>query len=301
MTYCEFCGEEIGYLPFKCKYCGGNFCQLHRLPENHECTFEIKDGPLIIGTVGQKDSKSGRLAKTSKEFKKYMKRQDKQKKISNRNFDGYSSRISRISGTSFLVITILILSLASLAYPLYLNLSSLSFLNFYIWTYFTSLFVSYTSDYFGLFFLIILILFFNIMIRNIEQSFGTKFLLRLYFFCAFLTGLFYFILWILMQLLYLPYGIIITIPFGLASGALIGVISFIIFLNIDKEMTFLIFFFPVRMKGKSIIILLILINLIPGLLFAIENIIYLLIYLPDLGGILASYLVYYFRFKRRQI
>lgn len=41
MEYCEFCGEELGYLPFKCKHCNGNYCSKHRLPENHECTFEI--------------------------------------------------------------------------------------------------------------------------------------------------------------------------------------------------------------------------------------------------------------------
>jgi hypothetical protein len=301
MTYCEHCGEQISYLPFKCKYCGGNFCQKHRLPENHDCAFELKNVPLVSGTLGQKNLKLSGSTKTSKDFKKYMKRQDKQKRKPMINFDSYASRLGRISGTSFLIIMILIFSLASLAYPLYLNLSSYSFLNFYIWTFFTSLFVSYTSDFFGLFFLIILILFFNIMIRNIEHAFGTTFLLRLYFLCALVTGGIYFILWVLIQLLYLPLGIIITVPFGLASGALIGVISFIIFLNIDKEMTFLIFIIPIRMKGKTIITLLILLNLIPGLLFAIGSIVYLIIYLPDLGGILASYLVYYFRFKKRKI
>ncbi|MFX1358376.1 MAG: AN1-type zinc finger domain-containing protein, partial [Promethearchaeota archaeon] len=47
MTYCEHCGVEIGYLPFKCKYCGGTFCKKHRLPENHQCTFELKHTPVV--------------------------------------------------------------------------------------------------------------------------------------------------------------------------------------------------------------------------------------------------------------
>jgi membrane associated rhomboid family serine protease len=33
---CDVCGEEVT-LPFRCKYCGGNFCTEHRLPENHDC------------------------------------------------------------------------------------------------------------------------------------------------------------------------------------------------------------------------------------------------------------------------
>jgi membrane associated rhomboid family serine protease len=36
MTICEKCGKEVA-LPFKCSYCGGNFCSDHRLPENHDC------------------------------------------------------------------------------------------------------------------------------------------------------------------------------------------------------------------------------------------------------------------------
>jgi Zn-dependent protease len=32
------CGtEEV--LPFKCRYCGGMFCSVHRLPPNHNCVF----------------------------------------------------------------------------------------------------------------------------------------------------------------------------------------------------------------------------------------------------------------------
>jgi len=34
---CEKCGVDID-LPFKCSYCGRNFCVEHRLPEGHECS-----------------------------------------------------------------------------------------------------------------------------------------------------------------------------------------------------------------------------------------------------------------------
>ena len=33
---CQECGQET-YLPFQCQYCGGQFCNVHRLPENHLC------------------------------------------------------------------------------------------------------------------------------------------------------------------------------------------------------------------------------------------------------------------------
>lgn len=35
---CYYCGKPIGKdLPFFCKFCGGKFCEEHRLPEDHEC------------------------------------------------------------------------------------------------------------------------------------------------------------------------------------------------------------------------------------------------------------------------
>lgn len=34
---CDFCGEEIEEIPFKCKYCGLTLCSNCRLPESHYC------------------------------------------------------------------------------------------------------------------------------------------------------------------------------------------------------------------------------------------------------------------------
>ena len=33
---CQACTQEV-QLPFRCPYCGGQFCSAHRLPENHAC------------------------------------------------------------------------------------------------------------------------------------------------------------------------------------------------------------------------------------------------------------------------
>ena len=33
---CQVCNQET-LLPFRCPYCGGQFCSAHRLPENHAC------------------------------------------------------------------------------------------------------------------------------------------------------------------------------------------------------------------------------------------------------------------------
>jgi len=36
MPPCDTCGKNVS-LPFHCQYCGGNFCDEHRLPPNHAC------------------------------------------------------------------------------------------------------------------------------------------------------------------------------------------------------------------------------------------------------------------------
>lgn len=36
MVKCDICGKDVT-LPYRCKYCGGTFCDEHRLPENHDC------------------------------------------------------------------------------------------------------------------------------------------------------------------------------------------------------------------------------------------------------------------------
>jgi len=36
MPRCDTCGKTVS-LPFPCPYCGGNFCDEHRLPPNHAC------------------------------------------------------------------------------------------------------------------------------------------------------------------------------------------------------------------------------------------------------------------------
>ncbi|GAI89172.1 unnamed protein product, partial [marine sediment metagenome] len=188
MGFCEHCGEPINYLPFKCKYCGGVYCKKHRLPENHECTFEIKHGPIIPLNLREGPSKRVNSHRAPREFKKYIKRQEKHKQRTIKHYESYDNKTTKTNSTTYLIIAILIMSIASMVmgYPLslILTLSSYSFLELYLWTFITSLFVSYTSDLFGLFFLFILILFFYMIIKNIERIFGKKFLLQLYFICA---------------------------------------------------------------------------------------------------------------------
>ncbi len=309
MPNCDYCQEEIGYLPFRCKYCGGIYCKNHRLPENHECTFQMLQKPIETQKpkplYPQSSQKSEEITKFEKaelrRQKRYAKQQEKQRARARSPYAGVrappqSYPFQRRNVSIYLLLVIFITSIVALVFPNYLCLSSYTILNFYVWTLITSLFVSYSSSYIGILFLLILVLIFYSIIKNLELTFGTRFLLTLYLVCALGSAIVYFLIWFGLSYITNPYDIPVA---GLAIGALMGMICFMIYFNMNQEMTFLFFFIPIRMRGKILIWLLILINLIPGLLFALFSPLYLAIYIPDLGGILASYLVFKLKFQIR--
>ena len=48
MVSCDRCGKDV-YMPFRCNYCGGYFCEEHRLPEFHGCSG-LHKGSAFSGT-----------------------------------------------------------------------------------------------------------------------------------------------------------------------------------------------------------------------------------------------------------
>lgn len=47
MTKCYYCEGIITDFPYRCKFCGMIFCTEHRLPEYHNCPFDLKKAPII--------------------------------------------------------------------------------------------------------------------------------------------------------------------------------------------------------------------------------------------------------------
>lgn len=47
MNKCYFCKNHLINLPYRCKFCGMIFCREHRLPENHNCPFDLVDIKII--------------------------------------------------------------------------------------------------------------------------------------------------------------------------------------------------------------------------------------------------------------
>ncbi len=309
MTYCEFCGDQIGYLPFNCKYCGGTFCKKHRLPENHECTFELKHVPIEPATPRtsknryqdvdfKKVTSPEYLNHGPKVLKKYLKRQEREKRKTLKSYESSQksyNRPTQFSGTKTLFLMIILFSILGIIFSLneftryiYMSLHSLIF-DFTYHTLFTSLFTSDTS-YLGLFFLVIMLMFLYIMARNIEARKGSKFLFKLYIISSLFSVLFYIILRLSLHF-YMPIELF-SVYVGFAWGGILGILSYSLFPIMNQQITAMMYFLPIKLKGRTFLYIIILFRLLPGLLLAISSPIYILFYLPDLGGILGAYVLY---------
>ncbi|MFX1326111.1 MAG: AN1-type zinc finger domain-containing protein [Promethearchaeota archaeon] len=325
MTFCEFCGEQIGYLPFTCKYCGGTFCKKHRLPENHECTFELKHVPMVP-TTQRETSRSYQdtvLKKTSREyvdqsprvFKKYIKRQEKQQRKAMKETQRFPRLTSRFQGTKIIIFLIVAFSITSMIFMYsgigeYILLSLNAVITRFTYhTFITSLFIDKVDPRNPFFFFSLLItffmLYFTYMISKIiEMTNGTKFLIKLYLFCGSISILFYIPLRLALALIP-DYSIGTTFEsiadsVGLAWGGIFGLLSYSIFPAMNRNLTGTMTFIPIRMRGRSFLLILILFRLIPGLLYGLYySPLNFLFYFPELGGILGSYLVFKYKIFAR--
>ncbi|MHA1106400.1 MAG: AN1-type zinc finger domain-containing protein, partial [Promethearchaeota archaeon] len=267
MAFCEFCGEEIGYLPFKCKYCAGVFCKKHRLPENHQCTFELKHVPLVPkASVGGeplliKTKKLKSKSKQQRQLNNYLKRQDYVPRVKRtRNLS------ANFGGTKMLLIFILVFSIAASIFALY-NLRSYIYFslnglinNFAFHTILTSLFITeidlFSSFAFiDIFFLAIMLFFTYLLSRSIEVRFGSFFLFKLFMISSFFSLL----LFILLRFTLIGLAPITLMPItmGFAWGGILGLISYSIFPMMNQEITALMMIIPVRLKGKTFLYIII--------------------------------------------
>ena len=285
MPYCEFCGEEAGILPFKCNYCGGQFCGKHRLPENHSCKLDVEY--------------------REKRFKEKQRIREQYRIIKDIGVRGERSFV----GTLVLYTILVISSIIAYFYPSYMCINYFALVLYpyiqtysFIWTLFTSIFVIYFSNPIELAYFIILLVCSYYYIRTIENKYGPKLLLFLFVSCSVLGGLFNIILsWIF---LYFGFMAISIFPIGLASGGLLGVNLFLLLDNSNKNW----YFFRLKLEGKQIVWFLVIINVIVKVISSIlifKELFFIVVLFSifsfsfDLFGLLGAVAFHEIYFKRR--
>jgi hypothetical protein len=307
MTFCEHCGEKIPFLPFKCKYCGGAYCKEHRLPENHQCSFESKHIPIITSALKESKLNHSDSNKGTINVSKYIRRQERQERKSAEQIRRYSSKKSQYQGIKVLLLLIVSFSTVAIIFRslgleeyVFLSLNAIIF-KFTYHTFITSLFIYSINpfDYFFFFSMILIFIIFYfayLMGKMVETAFGTKFLMKLFLFSGFVSIMFYIILRLGIAFYYPLDSPTNFDSVGLVWGGLYGLFTFTIFPAMNQRLTARVVIIPIRMSGKSFLLMIILFRLIPGLIYGLGgSFLYFLYYLPELGGVLGSYLVYKYR------
>jgi len=220
---------------------------------------------------------------------------------------GYSDKISQYKATDilfFLIISLsivaVILSFLGLGEYLFLSLNAVA-TKYTFHTFITSLFIDYFNPldpffFFSMIFIFIMLYFTYKLSKFIEMGMGKKFIVKLYLISGFFSIVFY----ILLRLALLAYYPILNNEFadgvGLLWGGIYGLITFTIFPSINRETSAYLTFVRMRMTGKSFLFMIIFIRAFFGLIYGLfYSYLYFLLYLPELGGILGSYIVYRYR------
>jgi len=247
--------------------------------------------------IGQKRLYKEGDALSEKELKKIYKRKEKEyKERMKQTYSLSRFRSENLYGTKLIIVLIVIFTIISIAQVLnpYILLSPFALNNFFFHTFLTSMFVVSIGDpWFGFFIILILIMIIINFGKTIELRYGTRFILLLYIISCSLSALLY----LLFNYLYaLVDPLILLYPFGIGTAwaGLMGLISFLIFFRLDAEMSLLIFFFPIRMKGKILLIFLIAFNAILGVIYLLNPLTIPLAFsqFAGLGGILGGYLLF---------
>lgn len=122
---CEHCNEEISKvmlrkntggscdirvpavaMPFVCKYCGGSYCEDHRLPENHKCIglrlrkSVVRAEEITGGLIPLDDETKSLIIKRMEENKECMEEQDTSQSGTERKmFQNNDLRLKKIEDT----------------------------------------------------------------------------------------------------------------------------------------------------------------------------------------------------------
>ncbi|MBD3351198.1 MAG: rhomboid family intramembrane serine protease [Candidatus Lokiarchaeota archaeon] len=300
MVKCNYCGEPINYLPFKCNYCRKYYCKKHRLPENHECSLKYQKELLQDKNKRQQRTYTKKLPSQTGVYQI-------SKSSSHSLFSGpFWNKLSNVKGITWVLTLNMIFLILSIIPPVqpyvYLSVGNMVRFPYLFYTIVTAMFIPATiTSSFG--FLILLIYFFFLFQngRAIEKRFGKKTFLRIYLGGTLITSIVIFILQSLM--LAIP-GYQILADAGMYSswGGMMAVIAFYSLLNPNAQMRLFLYFIPIRMTAKWILILFVGFELVPGVISLIDlfatpvaQVMYFnagfIQYFANIAGVLSGYLI----------
>jgi len=214
------------------------------------------------------------------------------KSTSKRNF---LTHLKDFEGALFLLSLIVLFSLFSLDLwnRQFISLNAYNISLGYYWTFFTSLFIVTMHSVEEILFFIISLAFSLIVMRNLEKKTSIK---LVYFVFGF-SGLFSGVLFLVIRIsfaFYLPIEVLDLFFFtvGLGGAGLLGLTAFSVFLEPNQEWNLHTYGIPIKMKGKSLLLVIVALRILPFLFTGFFSIFSFLAYCSELFGILAAFIYF---------
>ena len=134
---------------------------------------------------------------------------------------------------------------------------------------------------------------------DIENIFSPIFLLKLFLLSSIFSGCFFIIVRLILSLT-IPIGYIDLTFFSTGFGwaGLLGIVSFKLFLEPETQWDVYLCYIPVKMDGKAVLVILILLRLIPNLVLIVTNELYMLVYCCEFFGLIVGCFIYYCKNKK---
>jgi len=305
MSRCYHCGEEDRNC-YYCQDCEKYYCYLHKEPRIHECSI-VKEEPLItqqfniLHRQGQTSqfTVNDQRGRTDGCYTWYHPDTNvSEETLVQENKP--ETKLKEIKGTLGLIVLISLFSLIAM-HPIIracTNLSAYGLLKGYYWTLFTSFFVITIENGAALLTFFIGIFFIFKIAGDIEKTSGMKFFLLLYGFCGIFSSIIYLIFRFLISFS-IPLFMLEMYSFsvGVSWASFLGVITYKVFLNPEGEWNLFISILPIKLKGKSLLLILIVLRLFSGIFYGYIHVLTLLMYCFELFGILAGYFVFLYKNK----
>jgi hypothetical protein len=231
---CDYCDEEIEFLPFKCKYCGDYHCKVHRLPEKHECAFSLTQKTRFQPKISRPLTHARN---------QYVSR--------TRNRTLFKSGIA---GYQIILLISFIMFFIAFNFPdyFYLSLDTLFYPYFYFHTILTAMFIPTFSggSIYLVFDMILYVVLMFFLGRNIEGRFGRNIFLKIYFIGSLITTASIIIFSLLGSTTSFIYRLL---TYSTSQGGIMALIAFIARYNPEREINLILYFIPIRLKMKHLL------------------------------------------------
>jgi len=299
---CFHCGE-LGSDLTTCPTCLNSYCEFHIDPVVHECRLTIESGKLqheynvvLHPDIADHNNPSYTVRGSTDGYYAWAPPEVEVQSIKSASKSNFITQLKDFEGILFLLSLVVLFSLFSLDLwnRQFISLNAYNISLGHYWTFFTSLFIVTMHSVEEILFFVISLAFSFMVMRNLEKKTSIK---LVYFVFGF-SGLFSGVLFLIIRLtfaFYIPIEVLDLFFFtvGLGGAGLLGLTAFSVFLEPNQEWNLHTYGIPIKMKGKSLLLVIVALRLVPFLFIEFLSVFSFLPYCSELFGILAAFI--YFR------